>query len=114
MLGDVVIITRACRNLAKDVVGKKYFSLLQTILCPQSGKNSTSRTAQISATSSRSLRLLNGRLSSSLDLDLLLRLLRRGLFRQRHREHVLLEACLDLLHMSTGRRRTLTSLQTAQ
>jgi len=41
-------------------------------------------------------RLLNGRLSSSLDLDLLLRLPCRGLLRQRDGQHIPLEASLDL------------------
>src|SRR5579863_6945160 len=50
--------------------------------------------------------------SGSIDLDLLLRLLHCGLLRLRHREHFVLEPCLDRL--SIGTRMLLVSRQTAE
>ena len=90
--------------------------------CPQSGRNSIYRTVQTSATCSdgrvarwyRSIRLVNGRLSSSVDLDLLLPLLCRGLLRKGHCEHVLLEACLDPFGIDIENRMLLASRQTAE
>jgi hypothetical protein len=108
---------RVCKNSTKDIAGKKYSSLLQTKPCPQLGRNSTYRTVQTRPVLTnghlgrwyRSIRLLNGRLSSSLDLDLLRRLLCRGLLRQRHRD------CLDLLGVDAcGQRVLLVSRQTAE
>jgi hypothetical protein len=113
---------RVCKNSTKDIAGKKYSSLLQTKPCPQLGRNSTYRTVQTRPVLTnghlgrwyRSIRLLNGRLSSSLDLDLLLRLPCRGLLSQRHREHVLLEACLDPFGIDIQNRMLLVSRQTAE
>jgi hypothetical protein len=53
-----------------------------------------------------------GQLSSSLGFDLLFGLLRRGFLRQRHRGHVLVEACLDVLGIDI--RMLLVSRQTAE
>jgi len=50
---------------------------------------------------SHRIRVPNGCLSSSRDLDLPLRLLRRGLLRQGHRERALLDACFEPLGIDT-------------
>lgn len=87
--------------------------------CARSQANSTANYADFRSHSSMALfaiapdSALSARLSSSLGLNLLFLLLRRGLLRQPHRERVALEICPDL-GGSCRHRMPLLSLQTAE
>ena len=108
--------TRSSRR--KDIPGKNIFRL-QTNRARSRAETpsialSTSVTrSEVTSVAGTAQSGVNGRLSSH-DLDLLLPLLCRGLLRRRHREHVLLEACLDPFGIDTQNRMLLVSRQTAE